>query len=126
MIFDKQYVQICQLLLKSYIYFQTFSQFPAFGNLVTVHMVEVSPKMSQLQEAKLTVNPYVEEITDIEITKQPYKTVESKYGPVVHWYKDLRQVPRGFSCYIAHEFFDALPIYKFHVRIKYACVCRNY
>ena len=45
-----------------------------------------------------------------------YKEAQSKYGPSISWYKQLKDVPQGFSCFIAHEFFDALPIHKFQVR----------
>lgn len=90
---------------------RTFSQFPSFGDKVSLHLVEVSPKLSQLQEEKLTGNPGT---TDADTDSAPYKSVKSRHGQEVSWYKDLREVPKGFSCYIANEFFDALPIFKFH------------
>lgn len=34
-------------------------------------------------------------------------------GTPVFWYYSINEVPRSFSCYLAHEFFDALPIHKF-------------
>ena len=46
-----------------------------------------------------------------------YAHCRSKYGPEVFWYKQLPDVPRKFSIYVAHEFFDALPIHKFQVDI---------
>ncbi|XP_021373834.1 protein arginine methyltransferase NDUFAF7, mitochondrial-like isoform X2 [Mizuhopecten yessoensis] len=93
---------------------RTFAQFPTFGDKVSLHMVEISPKLSQQQEEKLTGNPGTEVEADVGSAEPPYKTVKSRHGPEVKWYKDLREVPEGFSCYIAHEFFDALPIFKFH------------
>lgn len=52
-----------------------------------------------------------------EVTAEPYQQLPSKYGPMVSWYRTLADVPQGLSCYIAHEFLDALPIHKFHVRL---------
>lgn len=39
---------------------------------------------------------------------------ESVSGIEIFWYRELKQVPKSFSIYLAHEFFDALPIHKFH------------
>ena len=39
----------------------------------------------------------------------------TKLGFPITWYRDLDSVPEtsGFTCYIAHEFLDALPVHKF-------------
>ena len=37
----------------------------------------------------------------------------TKYGQHIYWYSRIEDVPKGFSFYLAHEFFDALPIHKF-------------
>lgn len=34
-------------------------------------------------------------------------------GLKISWYNRLQDVPRQFSLYLAHEFFDALPIHKY-------------
>lgn len=38
----------------------------------------------------------------------------SRHGIPVFWHKQLQDVPNSFSLIVAHEFFDALPIHKFH------------
>ena len=65
---------------------------------ISVHLVETSPKMRELQEAKLC---------------QPkYKLTNPGFCPIF-WHHRVDQVPKGFSFFVAHEFFDALPIRKF-------------
>lgn len=71
--------------------------------------MEISPELSQIQAKTLVVN-------NVEVANgSPYRLGESTSGIPVQWYKSLEEVPRQFSCVIAHEFFDALPIHKFQV-----------
>ena len=56
---------------------------------IGVHLVETSPKMRALQEKKL------------------------KGFSKLSFHHRLDQVPKEFSFFLAHEFFDALPIHKF-------------
>lgn len=84
-----------------------FSQFKEFNKAISLHLVEVSPKMRQFQLEALT-GATTPEDTVLESQR-------SKYGPEVHWHRFLDQVPNERSCVIAHEFFDILPIYKFQV-----------
>ncbi|XP_025161320.1 protein arginine methyltransferase NDUFAF7 homolog, mitochondrial isoform X2 [Harpegnathos saltator] len=43
-----------------------------------------------------------------------YKEGIAKNGGVkMYWYYSINDVPRNFSIFVAHEFFDALPIHKF-------------
>ena len=84
-------------------------------------MVEVSPKLSEMQQEKLTGVP-IQENTEAESQEESkdrsthyYRHCTSKYGPKVYWYDNLKKVPEGFTYFIAHEFFDALPIHKFQV-----------
>ena len=70
---------------------------------LSVHFVEVSSKMRQLQEATLCG----QNLGDGE------QTHVSKYGPSVAWYDTLRDVPKQFTFFLAHEFFDALAVNKF-------------
>eukprot|EP00105_Crassostrea_gigas_P008964 XP_011423719.1 PREDICTED: protein arginine methyltransferase NDUFAF7, mitochondrial-like [Crassostrea gigas] len=84
---------------------RVFSQFKEFNKAISLHLVEVSPKMRQFQLEALT-GATTPEDTVVESQR-------SKYGPEVHWHRFLDQVPNERSCVIAHEFFDILPIYKF-------------
>ncbi|XP_013781570.1 protein arginine methyltransferase NDUFAF7, mitochondrial-like [Limulus polyphemus] len=106
---------------------RVFSQFSDSREVVSLHLVEVSPHLSQLQELKLcgTVS-VVKDVLEAEDRQRHlhlhtgpeseehfYKYNITKHGVPVSWYRHLEDVPRGFSCFIAHEFFDALPIHKF-------------
>ena len=108
-----------------------FARFEGIRDAVSLHMVEVSPKLSEMQQEKISGVPTSQ--TDSDSTdEQPSRLVQSdeesssdvkcysrcrsKHGPPVSWYRRLQDVPRGFSFYLAHEFFDALPVHKFQVR----------
>lgn len=67
---------------------------------VKVHFVETSSTLSKIQEAKLCGY----ERREPRLTKQ---------GVPVSWYSHVGQVPKGFTFFLANEFFDALPIHKF-------------
>lgn len=45
-----------------------------------------------------------------------------KDGTRVFWYYSLNEVPHNFSCFLAHEFFDALPVHKFKVSKMTVCL----
>ncbi|KAM4693627.1 protein arginine methyltransferase NDUFAF7, mitochondrial [Discoglossus pictus] len=88
--------------------------FRQFGDLlkkcdISVHLVEVSPKLSDIQALKLTGKPIE---TEVDERSPEYKKGITKSGLPVCWYRDLQDVPEGFTFYIAHEFFDALPVHK--------------
>lgn len=88
---------------------QVFSQFGEIRDAVSVHLVEVSPKLSDMQREKLSGDSAVQVSGD----KPYYNCCHSKYCPEIFWYRSLTDVPRNFTFFIAHEFFDALPIHKF-------------
>ncbi|XP_041661489.1 protein arginine methyltransferase NDUFAF7, mitochondrial isoform X2 [Cheilinus undulatus] len=77
---------------------------------VSVHLVEVSPALSLIQAQSLTGNQSQEADTEDEPV---YRLGETAAGLPVRWYHRLDDVPAGFSIFLAHEFFDALPIHKF-------------
>ncbi|XP_030626736.1 protein arginine methyltransferase NDUFAF7, mitochondrial [Chanos chanos] len=78
------------------------------GAEVSVHLVEVSPKLSQVQAQCLTGDQ-----NQVHEDQSVYRTGTSASGLPISWYHRIDDVPRGFSIYLAHEFFDALPIHKF-------------
>ncbi|KAJ7342067.1 hypothetical protein JRQ81_008611 [Phrynocephalus forsythii] len=75
---------------------------------ISVHLMEVSPKLSEIQASVLT-----EENTKLQESSAAYMQGVTKTGLSIFWYRDLNDVPVGNSFYLAHEFFDALPIHKF-------------
>lgn len=103
---------------------RVFSQFPEIASKISLHLVEVSPALSNIQAIKLVGEPDSEEDSSrkesgepsLKETKDggPYRQERTKYGAPVSWYSHLSEVPQGLSCFIGHEFLDALPIHKFH------------
>uniref|UniRef100_A0A8I3PDW7 Protein arginine methyltransferase NDUFAF7 n=1 Tax=Canis lupus familiaris TaxID=9615 RepID=A0A8I3PDW7_CANLF len=77
---------------------------------ISIHMVEVSEKLSEIQALTLT-----EEKIPLERNagSSVYMKGVTKSGIPISWYRDLHDVPKGYSFYLAHEFFDVLPVHKF-------------
>ncbi|XP_037100603.1 protein arginine methyltransferase NDUFAF7, mitochondrial [Syngnathus acus] len=76
---------------------------------VSLHLVEVSPVLSRLQAQTL-----VGTVDEVAREGRPvYRHGRTAAGLPVSWYRRLEDVPPGFSVFLAHEFFDALPIHKF-------------
>uniref|UniRef100_A0A673T199 Protein arginine methyltransferase NDUFAF7 n=1 Tax=Suricata suricatta TaxID=37032 RepID=A0A673T199_SURSU len=77
---------------------------------ISVHLVEVSEKLSEVQASAL-----MEEKVPLE--RDPGSSVYmkgvTKSGIPISWYRDLQDVPEGYGFYLAHEFFDVLPVHKF-------------
>ena len=97
---------------------QAISNFRELNKELSLHLVELSETLSRMQEEKLSATP--EKVSDTTASSggPHYKSCVSKYGPKVFWYRDVRDVPAGFNMYVAHEFFDALPIHKFQVGFR--------
>ncbi|XP_018428325.1 PREDICTED: NADH dehydrogenase [ubiquinone] complex I, assembly factor 7 [Nanorana parkeri] len=89
---------------------RVFSQFQNLLNTcdISIHLVEVSPKLSEIQALNLTGKSTMAKHED----KPSYKTGITKTGLPINWYYNIEDVPSGYTFYIAHEFFDALPIHK--------------
>jgi len=92
---------------------RVFSQFPDIKGKISLHLVEVSPTLSRLQAAKLT-DQDISDIPEEELLDtKAYRHLTTKYGIDVSWYSSITDVPEDLSCYVAHEFLDALPVHKF-------------
>ncbi|XP_069076796.1 protein arginine methyltransferase NDUFAF7, mitochondrial isoform X2 [Pleurodeles waltl] len=89
---------------------RVFKQFQPLLNDcdISLHMVEISHKLSDIQALKLTG-----ENLPSDHNKISYKKGTTRTGLPISWYQVLADVPRGFSLYLAHEFFDALAIHIF-------------
>ncbi|XP_022694499.1 protein arginine methyltransferase NDUFAF7, mitochondrial-like isoform X2 [Varroa jacobsoni] len=88
---------------------RVFSKYTKLTQSLTVHLIEVSPHLSTLQEEHLC-GTATEQIT----SQNYYKESKTRTGSSVRWYKDIHLVPQGnYTFYLAHEFLDALPIHKF-------------
>ncbi|XP_005105434.1 protein arginine methyltransferase NDUFAF7, mitochondrial [Aplysia californica] len=92
---------------------RVFCQFPSIKDKISLHLVEVSPALGQMQASKLTGKDTSEVEEGDSDCVGAYRNATSKYGIDVSWYRSLADVPQGLSCFIAHEFLDALPIHKF-------------
>lgn len=88
--------------------------FAKFGlsDKFSLHLVEVSPYLSELQAKRLCCH-YKETPKEALDSVPYYRWGESVSGIQVYWYRELSQVPKSFSIYLAHEFLDALPVHKF-------------
>ncbi|GFG40096.1 hypothetical protein Cfor_10983 [Coptotermes formosanus] len=89
---------------------RVFERFGA-ANEVSLHLVELSPHLRQVQSEALLVT-----ITRPQQTELYYQSGTTATDIPVFWYNSVQDVPRQFSCFLAHEFFDALPIHKFQAR----------
>ena len=63
---------------------------PAFLAAAEVHLVEISPRLRELQKERL-----------------------SPSGFAVHWHNAIADIPAGPAIIVANEFFDALPVRQF-------------
>lgn len=88
---------------------RVFSHFNCLHN-VALNLVEVSPFLSEVQAKSLCA-----QWTNVaETDEKHYRQGVSRDGINIRWYNQLQDVPKCFTLFVAHEFFDALPIHKFH------------
>ena len=62
---------------------------------LSLHLVEASPNLARLQEAKLCGSFH-------SSRPEGYKAI-TKQGVPVHWHGSVGQVPKGFTFFIANE-----------------------
>ncbi|XP_067943499.1 protein arginine methyltransferase NDUFAF7, mitochondrial-like [Watersipora subatra] len=89
---------------------RTISQFDFMKEKISLHLLDVSPKMIALQHLLLCGR----ELPPNSRTESPEAT-RSIFGDIdVSWHRSLGEIEmKGKCCVIAHEFLDALPIHKF-------------
>lgn len=115
------------------VHFKVFENFEnIIGRDVSFNLVEISPHLSQAQYELLCSRPEEPAArtsecestssrpsSDSDTTDNAFKQGQTKDSNLsVTWYKELQDVPKEFSFYIAHEFFDALPIHKIQVSLQ--------
>ncbi|XP_066863895.1 protein arginine methyltransferase NDUFAF7, mitochondrial isoform X6 [Kogia breviceps] len=77
---------------------------------ISIHLVEVSQKLSEIQALTLTEEKV---LLERNAGSPVYMKGVTKSGIPISWYRDLQDVPKEYSFYLAHEFFDVLPVHKF-------------
>ncbi|XP_046847601.1 protein arginine methyltransferase NDUFAF7, mitochondrial-like isoform X2 [Xenia sp. Carnegie-2017] len=83
--------------------------FKKLGNIckaLSLHLVEISPAMRDMQRSLLCNR------VSIEDDPQSIST-RTEQGVPITWHHVVQDIPKGFSFYLANEFFDALPIHQF-------------
>ena len=63
---------------------------PSFLKAASVHLVEMSPRLREVQQAALAAT-----------------------GHAVHWHARIDDIPRAPTIFVANEFFDAMPVRQF-------------
>jgi NADH dehydrogenase [ubiquinone] 1 alpha subcomplex assembly factor 7 len=87
---------------------RTASQFPGFSSAVSIHFIEASPYLKDMQYTSLLKCLK-------QAVPQPLDRKDSVQinGTHVSWHPSLETIPAGPTVVLAHEFFDALPVYQF-------------
>ncbi|ORY52002.1 DUF185-domain-containing protein [Rhizoclosmatium globosum] len=97
---------------------RTVTQFKGFTEAIgSVNMVEASPYLRGVQ-SKLLTGEEVQDVRNDVVEKGVVqgRTEEKREGFQIHWHDGLESVERGLPIMlIAHEFFDAMPVYQFQM-----------
>nr|XP_039247764.1 protein arginine methyltransferase NDUFAF7, mitochondrial-like [Styela clava] len=80
---------------------------------MSFHFVEISKRLSNIQYETLCDGNLMDYLD--EDNSEYYLQGSAKRNNVpLHWHRHIENVPRDkFTFYLAHEFFDALPVHKF-------------
>jgi len=89
---------------------RVLSKFSSTRDTSSIHLIEISSHLTQIQERTVCGATSL-----IEKERRQEHHSLSKNGIPVTWYKSLDELPEksGFNAFVAHEFFDALPVHKF-------------
>ncbi|XP_031558295.1 protein arginine methyltransferase NDUFAF7, mitochondrial-like [Actinia tenebrosa] len=91
---------------------RVIGKFKDLEEKLSLHLVEVSPALSDIQARLLTgVESKVSDFDkDYPLS---YRQGKTPSGIPVSWYQAVQDVSPGNTFFLAHEFFDALPIHQF-------------
>lgn len=109
---------------------RVFHKFPDLLSYVSLHLIEVSPALTEIQEKTLTGGfannqkdnheRQSEGATEDKLQQNEdklglcYKQYVTQTGVPMSWYRAVQDVPfEGNVFFLAHEFFDALPVHQF-------------
>lgn len=103
---------------------RVFHQLKLKPEQLSFSLVEVSPFLKLVQQATVCHNLEKTRANIAEYMEKGLYTSKTAYGQQITWYRSLDQLPPpedkhecdGFTVFVANEYFDALPIYKFHRR----------
>ncbi|KAJ6215730.1 hypothetical protein RDWZM_010230 [Blomia tropicalis] len=99
---------------------RVMSQFEMTKDCCQFFLIEISTHLQQIQEKQICKRLFDDEKRIASIVRQyqndgQYRAT-THYGQPITWYQHLDRLSYsndGFTVFIANEFFDALPIYKF-------------
>nr|CAB3264260.1 NADH dehydrogenase [ubiquinone] complex I, assembly factor 7 [Phallusia mammillata] len=81
---------------------------------ISIHLVEISLYLSNLQHKNLCQVNSDKMTSTVEPRLHYTLHGKSKYGQDMFWHDRIQDVPaKKFTFFIAHEFFDALPVHQF-------------
>jgi NADH dehydrogenase [ubiquinone] 1 alpha subcomplex assembly factor 7 len=98
---------------------QALSKFPEmYDTLQGVQLVEASPGLRKMQRASLVPGSQESDVIQFEDERSvPVQRCTRPDGLHVNWYDGIEDLPDSWSMIMAHEFFDALPIHTFEVKV---------